>query len=62
MRMFDSYEHPPSSPALSSCDMESIDEMPSPRTSQIQLMMILQSNKTALQNSIHFVLRLVEIV
>ncbi len=55
--MFSSYEHPPSSPALSSCDMESIDEMPSPPiTSQHSinddLTISNRLNKTALQNSI----------
>ncbi len=35
MKMFHSYEHQPSASVLSSCDMESIDEMPSlPITSQ----------------------------
>ncbi len=47
MRMFDSYEHEPSSPALSSCDMESIDEMPS--SSQISINdELTKLNKTAL--------------
>jgi hypothetical protein len=51
--MFASYEHPPVSPALSSCDMESIDEMPSPPvTAQHSINDDLTINTTALQNSI----------
>jgi len=57
MRMFASYEHKPPSPALSSFDMESIDEIPSPPiTSQHSinddLTISNRLNKTALQNSI----------
>ncbi len=57
MRMFPSYEHQPPSPALSSCDMESIDEMPSsPVVSQHSinddLTISNRLNTTALQNSI----------
>ncbi|CAF1684472.1 unnamed protein product, partial [Adineta ricciae] len=57
MKMFGSYEHQPPSPALSSCDMESIDDMPPPSVSS-QLSMnddLTISNRlniTALQNSV----------
>jgi hypothetical protein len=51
--MFASYEHPPASPALSSCDMESIDEMSStPVTSQHSINDDPTINTTTLQNSI----------
>ncbi len=35
MRMFGSYEHQEPSPAPSSCDMESMDEIPPPSASSI---------------------------
>ncbi|CAF1108865.1 unnamed protein product [Adineta steineri] len=55
--MFGSYEHQPPSPALSSCDMESIDEMPPPSaSSQLSINEDLtisnRLNITALQNSV----------
>jgi len=55
--MFASYEHQPPSPALSSCDMESIDEMPPPSaSSQLSinddLTISSRLNTTALHNSV----------
>lgn len=58
MRMFASYEHQPTSPALSSCDMASIDEMSSPSIPSSQhsihddLTLSTRLNTTALQNSL----------
>jgi len=51
--MSSSSGHPPASPALSSCDMEPIDEMPSPPIlSQHSINDDLTINSTTLQNSI----------
>jgi hypothetical protein len=57
MRMFGSYEDQPPSPALSSCDMESIDGMASsPITCQLSINDEHTLNTTVLQNaiSLHF--------
>ncbi|CAF3334115.1 unnamed protein product [Rotaria socialis] len=57
MRMFDSYEHQQPSPAMSSCDMESMDEIAPPTASSIlslneDLTMSSRLSTTTPQNSV----------
>jgi hypothetical protein len=57
MKMFGSYEHQQPSPASSSCDMESMDEIPPPSASSIlslndDLTILNRLSTTAPQNSV----------
>ncbi len=57
MRMFGSYEHRQPSPVSSSCDMESMDEIPPPSASSIlslndDLTILNRLSTTAPQNSV----------
>ncbi len=56
MRMFGSYEHQQPSPASSSCDMESMDEIPQPSASSILSLnddlSISNRLSTSVQNSV----------